>query len=507
MMRIGLIPLDERPANTRDPALIAAAAGITLVLPPPSLFSQQRQPADCAGLTAWLEHVAPSLDGVIIACEQLGYGGLIAARVSDEPAEVIMQRLAVVRRLRQRFPHLIIYGCNVITRVSNANDAVEEPLYWAKYGEAIYRWSQTLDQAQQGQASGVLLAEAQRHIPTELRHDVVRRRLRNHLVNLAALHLLNDGVFDLLVLSSDDTSPFGLPSREKRWLSSWAELLPARERLLMYPGADEVGSVLVTRMALAHAGRQPAAAVQYAPAADRHNVAAFEDGPVTLTVERQLAAAGCRLAAAGEAADLWLGVNAPVARRAEWNPVDGPREQQMRRAAVSELVAQAAAAQRAGQAVAIADVAYPNGADPLLIELMVAHLDLPTLAAYGGWNTAGNTIGGVIAQACAGLLGGERQRAAQERLLVHRLVEDYGYQHLVRRELRQWLRETYGQPDLTAELIPLAAARAEQRLNAIIATLPGLAAHWQILPGSVTFPWQRTFEIDFTLQQCVGEGR
>lgn len=507
MMRIGLIPLDERPANTRDPALIAAAAGVTLVLPPSHLLSRQRQPADCAGLAAWLEGVASTLDGVVVACEQLSYGGLIAARISDEPAETVIQRLAVARRLRQRFPRLTIYGFSVITRVSNANDAVEEPLYWATYGEAIYRWSQALDQVQQGKVSVKLLAEAQQQVPADLRHNVLRRRLRNHLFNLAALHLLNDGVFDLLVLSSDDTSPFGLPSREKRWLDSWAGLLPACERLLMYPGADEVGSVLVMRMALARAGLQPVVTVQYAPAADRHNVAAFEDGPVTLTVERQLAAAGCRLAAAAEEADLWLGVNAPVARRAEWNPIDGPREQQIRYSAVRELVWQAVAAMRAGQTVAFADVAYPNGADPLLIGLMAAQLELPKLVAYGGWNTAGNTIGGVIAQACAGLLGGEQHRIAQERLLLHRLVEDYGYQHLARRELRQWLQAAYGQPELTAELIPLAAARVEQSLNNTIATLPGFASRWQLLPGSVTFPWQRTFEVDFTLQYCAEEGR
>ena len=58
-----------------------------------------------------------------------------------------------------------------------------------------------------------------------MRHDFLSRRLRNHAVTSAVLHLLAHGVFDLLVLSSDDTSPFGLPSREKRWLESWADLV------------------------------------------------------------------------------------------------------------------------------------------------------------------------------------------------------------------------------------------------------------------------------------------
>ena len=47
-MRIGLIPLDERPANTRYPAMIAAIAGVDLVLPPTDLLSSFRTPAPCA---------------------------------------------------------------------------------------------------------------------------------------------------------------------------------------------------------------------------------------------------------------------------------------------------------------------------------------------------------------------------------------------------------------------------------------------------------------------------
>ena len=506
MIRIGLIPLDERPANTRDPKLIAEAAGINLILPPSHLLSRQHQPGNCSGLAGWLEQVAPKLDGLIVSCEQLGYGGLIASRTTDEPPETISQRLSVLRRIRDRFPHLYIYGFNLITRVSNASDASEEPAYWAEYGTAIYHWSQILDQVHQGALSKTRREEAERAIPATYRSDVLRRRLRNHLINLTALQLLNDGIFDLLVLSSDDTSPFGLPSREKRWLHTWAELLPLQERLLMYPGADEVGSVLTIRMALTHIGLHPAVSVRYAPPTDAMNIAAFEDGPIRLTVERQITAAGCQLIGVPEIARIWLGVNAPIARRAEWNPVDGHHDRMARQAAIENLVTKAGEALVDGKTVAFADVAYPNGADPLLIELITTRLDPTKLAAYGGWNTAGNTIGGVIAQTCATLIGDRSCRIAQERLLLHRFIEDYGYQHIVRREIREWLQTTYNQNELTPELRGLAATRVEQRLNEIVTALPGFAYRWRILPGSVHFPWQRVFEIDFTLHYLHEKG-
>nr|MDQ2996425.1 DUF4127 family protein [Chloroflexota bacterium] len=315
-MNIGLIPLDERPVNIRYPAMIAAIAGADLALPPPEILSSLRRPADCAALVEWLAGTAPRLDGLIVSCEMLGYGSLIASRISDEPAGAILARLDSLRAIRRAQPQLPIYGFSLITRVANANDATEEPEYRAIYGEQLYRASQLLDQRQQGQSVADDLDALLAQIPPAVRHDFLRRRLRNHTVNAAVLHMLADGVFDLLVLSSDDTSPFGLPSREKRWLESWADLLGlnqplaggrqplatrpelshADDRLLMYPGADEVGCVLLARLLNRQAGATPSFAVAYAPPTSAERVAAYEDGPIRVTVERQIRAAGGKLA-------------------------------------------------------------------------------------------------------------------------------------------------------------------------------------------------------------------
>ncbi|MBA2755686.1 MAG: DUF4127 family protein [Chloroflexia bacterium] len=51
--RIELIPLEERPANTRDPVLIGAVAGGTVVLPPVDLLSHRRAPAATGTLGKW----------------------------------------------------------------------------------------------------------------------------------------------------------------------------------------------------------------------------------------------------------------------------------------------------------------------------------------------------------------------------------------------------------------------------------------------------------------------
>ncbi len=505
-MRIGLLPLDERPANTRYPAMIAAIAGAELVLPPAELLCAWRRPANCAALAHWLEASAPGLDGLIVAIELLGYGGLIASRISDEPVSTILARLEPLRRVRAAYPRLPIFGFNLITRVSNANDAVEEPVYWDVYGTELYAFSQLLDRRGQGQPLDRELARLEAIIPVEHRRDLLTRRLRNHTVNLAALGLLADGVFDLLVLSSDDTSPFGLPSGEKRWLASWAELLgiaAGDERLLIYPGADEVGCTLLARLLNREAGITPTVAVCYAPPAAAANIAAYEDGPISLTVERQVLAAGGRCSVG--TADLWLGVNAPLARRAEWDATHADAERASRLPALTELVDEAAVRLSQGQAVALADVAYPNGADPALMDLLAARVALPALAAYGAWNTAGNTLGSVVAQSFAMLLSHTPEgRAAQQQLLLHRLVEDWGYQQVMRSAVRQWLQSTSGQHDpRTPEALAATVARIEAGLNGFIERLPGYAGRWRIVPGSVRLPWGRTFEVDFALAPCA----
>jgi hypothetical protein len=495
MMRIGLLPLDERPVNTRYVAMIAAIAGVEVLMPPTELLPKIRQPARAPALAAWLHDVAAGLDALIVSCELLGYGGLILSRITNDPAGTIIARLDVLRTIKRQHPHLVMYGFNVITRVSNANSAFEEPTYWAEWGARMYRLSQVLDQDVQGQPAADVLAALRADIPTVHVQDFLGRRVRNHTVNLAVLQLLRDNVLDLLVLSSDDTSPYGLPSREKRWLSTWAAQLGLGERLLMYPGADEVGSTLLARLVNQAHGVQPSFAVQYAVPDGEWVVAPYEDGPVHVTVERHVGAVGGTLAQTG---DVWVAVNPPVERRSEWHLIYAEQERHARSPHLETLVEQIRMEQRP---VIVADVAYPNGADPVLVNLLAQQVNLTRLAAYGGWNTAGNTIGTALAQGCAAqFMHTDEQRTAHERFLLHRFVEDWGYQHLVRAEVRDWLRHTTDHDEPTAANVAATSAWIERRLQRLIADLPGFTGRYRIVPGSVRLPWNRTFEVDFDIE-------
>ncbi len=503
-MRIALIPLDERPVNTRYPQMIAEIAGMSVGVPPAELLSHQRQPASSVAQMEWLHTQAAGLDVLIVSLEMLAYGGLIASRITDAHAPVLFHRLDALRTLKQQHPALQLYGFNLVTRIPNANDSVEEPDYWAQYGTQIHRYSAAMHRAQFGDSAAEAEADALSDlIPEEAIADFTRRRLRNHTVNLYALDLLADGVLDHLVLSSDDTSPYGYGTQEKAWLQTWSwRLSSVRPRLLMYPGADEVGCVLLARALLSAHETVPHFYVHYALDADRDRIAPYEDGPVSVTVERQIAALGGVIVNSTNEADYVLAVNPPSPLSREFDLAATESERAYRQAAVTAQVAQIATWLDADKAVIVADVAYPNGSDPVLIEALLAGLDLRRLAAYGAWNTAGNTIGVALAQGVAAAQVGNDpvRQQAQQRFLLHRFLEDWGYQHLVRDMLREHLRTVHGVPDVTSVLEDSARAFIARELNLRLAELGALGQGWRIVPDSVRLPWHRSFEVDFDLE-------
>jgi hypothetical protein len=498
-MKIGLFPLDERPVNTRYPAMIATIAGVDLFLPPRSALSRYRTPANPAKLLAWVEDLAPRLDVLIVSFEMLGYGSLISSRISDETVDAILARLHVLHMLKVKLPNLKIIGFNLITRISNSNSAVEEPEYWASYGKQFFQFSQLVDRQAQGQEVGAELNQLYRELPAEAVQDFLIRRLRNHTVNLSAVQMLARGDLGALVLSSDDTSVYGLSSSEKRALRHWTQHVDLRDSLLMYPGADEVGCALLARAVNAAHAWQPTFEITYAVPGGENIVAPYEDSPVSVTLERQITAVGGEVV--GQGGNFWVAVNPPVPRRSEWDPRFAEAERQERLPYLQKLVQQVQERLAVGQRVIVADVAYPNGADPVLIELLLSSVDITHLAAYGAWNTAGNTIGTALAQACASHWAATpEQKEAQQRFLLHRFLEDWGYQQEVRDETRRWMEEKFRSHAVTPGNASQVLSFIEKGLEKRLKQIPGFDGRYRLVPGSIRLPWERLFEVDFDLE-------
>lgn len=506
---LALVPLDERPVNTRYPQMLGAIGGAEVLLPDPAVRGVARKPADRDEVARWL--CETPADAALVSCDYLAYGNLINARISQDSAADALSRLRILEEINPGCP---VHAFSLITRVANADNAVEEPAYWADWGTRFYRYARLAHQAERGMIGDEEardLASLKDVLPAEHLADWLTRRLRNHSVNLGLMDMAARGKIESLLITSDDTSPFGFPSRERDWLASWPALIgpPLSDRLMMHPGADEVGSALVASLLNRHAGRKPAIWPHYSMPGDQELVAPYEDRPIRETVAGQIEACGCRVARSLEETDVVLAVATPSPRRTDYRPEYLESDRAERASAYARFLGEIGRWQEEGRPVALADVAYPNGSEPLLTELLLgpdSSARPGALCAYGAWNTAGNTLGTVVAQAaCSLLIGGDTVREqAQRAFLAHRFLEDYGYQSVVRREARAKAREWWGRQeptpgnDLEQKEI---CSFIERRLAEILTELQprGVGEGLAIESGSVRLPWQRLFEVDFEL--------
>lgn len=486
-----LLPLDDRPCNRLFPARLAPLVGARVLTPPRALLGRFLRPGDPERCLQWLADGALGAVGAIISADMLCYGGLIASRGQGITLAQARRRLLALRTLHQAHPRLPLLGFGVITRLgttvtSRATARLHQ--YLVRYSQQDHpRPEEVLALLQEVPVSG---EEVARYLGT---------RERNHQINRLLVRLVAEGVLDLAVLSQEDAAATGLHRIEQRALVQEIARLGVGDRVHIYPGADEVGMVLLARL-LAPGGRVRAL---YATAEGAQVIARYEDRPLAETVAGQVAGAGATLVEEAEA-ELVLAVNTP---RGEQQEAGQAAEEDPDQAGLRPFLERIRELVEAGQAVAVADAAYANGADPAL----VAGLGPLTsrLAGYAGWNTAGNTIGTALAQ---GLLfargrqeGDGRRARAQAAFLLERLVDDYGYQVRVRPQL---YRQAEAQ-GLSPFRLGRAAPRFQQALCELLLPL-GESLFQEHLAGrplpegfqaalrrlSVRLPWPRLFEVE-----------
>jgi len=521
--RLALLPLDDRPPNLQFPRRLAAIGSIALRLPPKRLLGRFLRPGDTEALAEWLEHAAGAADGLIVSCDMLAYGGLVASRTTagplcGRPAAQAAARLRRLHAIKRRFARLPVYAFAVIPRLgltASAPAVTELGPALARYGELRHR----REALTEGEADE--LARLAGALPRDVIAAHGRMRRRNLAVNRRLVGLAAQGDVDFVVLAQEDAPPSGPHIAEQAKLMDEARRLGVAERVRIYPGADEVGLALLARAAGRLVGVTGGAYPLYSTPGGAEAVALFEDRPLRVTVAGQIEAAGLEIAPTEEAADIVLGLHSPPgAAQTDINhitPDSAPRP---------PFVEHLAELARAGREVALADVAYCNGADPALVSALGDAKTLPHLAAFAGWNTAGNTIGTALAQAALKRIGvavrecgaDRRQNAAMRahlEFLFERLVDDYGYETVVRREAYRFAREMLRQWPLNlrrerrraaeyvrAELEPLARRLFAQHFEGAAVNGQRIAVLRDL---RIALPWPRLFEVEVEARVAAEE--
>jgi hypothetical protein len=505
-----LVPLDDRPCTRDFPGQLAPLVGWSLERPPDVLLGSYTRGGAPDALIDWLAERADSARSAILSLDMLVFGGLVASRAYGVDADTAKSRLDRIAPL--------VHGADVfsiVMRVPPFCTSDED----RRFSDRLLELSRSLARAggRPGPLARFRLAALERRIPAEFLARYRAARARNHMVNRTALEWARRGTAAFVLIGMDDSKTEGFNVSERDALIP--QLAAGRSDLL--PGADEIALLLLARRALQEAGRFPRLAVGYSPPHLGARVTRYEDRPVAALIEAHARVLGVELAEAKDA-DVHLFVHGPSRGQQEAATQLLPCRPGARHRSFARQVAEVV--ERGGLA-AVADLGYANGGDRALLAALGEAVELPRLAAFAAWNTAGNTIGTVLAHAAlrwlsrrSAVLSEESRRQSQEataahlRFLLERFLDDTLYQAGLRNEigLRLTLERAniYDLKERHREVEATVARQMETQAQAFFSrhfegrTVDGLRINGP-LSLHTRLPWPRIFELDIRTELAL----
>lgn len=494
--KIVYVPFDDRPVSLECSVKTLQAAGVEIVAPPVEMLASRGRSAKPEELWQWVAGEAATADALVLSQDAMIYGGLVASRTHDFTFEQLQARLDNYRKMTQQYPALRIYLFSTIMRSPHASSGGVEPPYYEQYGPDIFSLYALTDKAETEKLTeeeAKTLAYVSNSVPQEIQKDWLERREKNYRVNTQTIKLLRDGAFAYMILGRDDCSPYSRSHQEARWLKKETADL-ALNKYATFPGADQLGMLMLTRAVNDMNFKMPSVSVFYADGVGAKTIPSYEDTPVGENVWNHLWAAGCLPLQYSDKADLTLAVNTPYdGWTREAGRPDNIKEASL---AVRNFAQRVSADVRNEKKVILGDIAFANGADNALMNLLAKQGTLNGLQAYSGWNTASNTLGFAIGQ---GVLAERMSPEGRHSLLTVRFLDDWAYQANVRQSLLKNVLEPVGHSDvLLNELRTSLAIQATKELAAFAAKeMP----EWKTEPFAAEFPWNRMFEVRIRLEK------
>lgn len=527
MKTILYLPLDER-FTTRDAFLnLAHLTPFCIKSPDPSILPSLKVPGDIDAIHSWLDESVGDADVMILSAEMFLYGGLIASRISNDTTAQVMNRATKLLGYSKMYPNVDVYISNVVMRIPSYNGDFEEPWYWADYGSSLYTYSFYLDKYKQlHDADDLKVAmDAVSSVPNSAVEEFMWRRERNHNVTMRLLTEMGNQdskPFSHFYTTLDDSAEYGFNIREAQEIKETISASNGQissEACPVYPGADEVHLTMLAKFAGSGRSTPLSLGVVYRDVSSISNIPSYEGQPMVDTLEQQVAAAGGSMSTLSDDGSDWdqfdafLLVNNFSGEQLEASEQPDTSDANEYAPMFSPVIAysyQAQTTQKRQIPLGFCDNRYANGADNFFVKYMQEETTkVETLAklqwsAYAGWNTNGNTIGTVVANTLLlSLYGGDestgRGNAAFNSL---RILEDQSYQADLRQTLVAYVNGITNTDENTSNLAPDLDFYRRYTYKSLSSRYEDIATIYS-LPwtlGSTYFPWNRTFEIGFSLQ-------
>lgn len=496
MKKIVYLPLDERPCNYSFVGFLAEDnEKYELVRPSLDILGDAKIPADFEGVKSFLLKECRGADSLIIAIDMLLYGGIVPSRLHHLERGELVRRLSVLDEIKRDNPTIRIYAFSLVMRCPCYSDNSEEPDYYGECGLEIFEYGQCEHRYRDGLISEEEYNKERERLKKCLPYldDFLTRRRCNVSMFDNILDLIGN-VIDEFVILQDDSNPCGYTAMDQQRVR---EMIKDKGvHVDIYPGADEGGLTLLARAVCHIMDYKPRFFPIYPKDECKDVIPMYEDRAVYKSIAAQIMSAGCLVAESEDEADILLFCNLPVGEMHNVSKRGGPQYDARE---LPLFVERIKAALESGKGVAVADVAYCNGADLDLTELLTREVGLLRLWAYAGWNTSSNTLGTAISQAVHRYFFGDT--AAHRRFTAERVYEDIGYCASVRKHV--WDNEVvamgYCYEDTKEPRGEVAKRIEELLIKYINENYPEIAKIYEI--KDCYLPWRRMFEVGLIIKE------
>ena len=483
------VPQDDRPVDYEYTVSTAEAAGYQVLTPPAQYLSGMNFHGSPDKLMAWVDANAGKADAMVLSIDSLVYGGLVDSRKHNLPMETLTARLEKVEALHKSHKKVPIYVFSTVMRSPWAGGKGVEPDYYLTMGSDIYQLASLqakMDEEGLNPQERNDWFAIMRRVPMEYLQDWYNRRRKNMSINYRLIDDARKGVFTYYSLGHDDNSVSTQSSLESKYLEMAGDGIP-KTAFGSFPGADQLGLLLITRASNDFNNYHPKITVIYPLGGGEKTVPRYDGQAIGKTIASHVEAIGGTMVD-NERPDLLLAVNTPLTTSTteSANFENFPIMLQSTR----DFLTQIEKAVNLGIPVSIVDMAFSNGSDNTLVYGLYQDQMMYRLAAYNGWNTASNSVGYGIAQ---GVLSKYMTADAHRDMLTTQYLDNWAYQANVRDYIYRMQQKleagvvTQYYPTLNEEL----QSRTKEQLQRYAST------YLCIDPKTVdvTLPWQRLFEV------------
>lgn len=470
MLKIALIPIDNRPiCYDLIEDVLSIDKNIQLFMPDISLLGGLNTNSDTKGIFNFIENL-PNVDYLIVSLDTLAYGGLVSSRRCEDSFEEIKNRIESFKKIASKKAEKIL-AFSSIMRISNNNINEEEKEYWAQWGKRIFDWSYYFHKTEVEKTYNCV----HNTIPSDILNDYLNTRERNFKINKIYLNWAKEGFFDTLIFSKDDCAEFGLNVKEANELSQIIEKEEIKSAKIK-TGADEIPLSLLSCALCKNKNIKIKPVFLEEKSTDL--ISKYEDISILNCVLGQIELAGLKIDDktpditmlinnfSQEQGDLVLGDRINFIKK----EIDFPKTPYF-----------------------IADVNNANGADKDFVEKLF-ELNIENYYGYCAYNTSANTIGCAIFCAIVkylALLNNSYNNSAFSKFQFIRLLDDWGYQAISRKYIRQ------NAPEFKRALF-----EKESELND---NAQKICEFLNYHPDKITYslPWNRSFEIRIKIEKEI----